>query len=116
MQDYELVAVLSPVLNQEETSRVRERIKGFISERGGTITREEQWGMRRLAYPIKKGSHKFTDGNYQLFWFSLKPNLAREVDNHLRISDEVIRHLLVKAEAVKPAEPQPAPAQQESNG
>ena len=55
MTDYELIVVLTPTLTQEESSAVSERLKGLISERGGDIAHEEQWGMRRLAYPIRKG-------------------------------------------------------------
>ena len=66
MRHYELVVVLSPILSPEESSGSWERIKDIISQDGGDITKEEQWGMRRLAYPIRKAGQTFLEGNYIL--------------------------------------------------
>ena len=92
MRDYELVIVISPELDEQETSGATDRVSGFIAERGGSVTSQEQWGVRKLAYPIQ-GYH---EGNYVLTRFTSEPNLASELDANLVSSSEVIRHLLVK--------------------
>jgi len=52
----------------------------------------ERWGKRRLAYPIEH----FMEGNYVLARFKLKPALSKELEANLRISEELLRHLLIK--------------------
>ena len=55
MREYEIVIVLSPVLSQDESSATWGRFKELITQHGGDITYEDMWGLRRLAYPIRKG-------------------------------------------------------------
>ena len=59
MRHYELVVVLSPMLNQEQASTAWGRIKDFITNRSAELDHEETWGTRRLAYAIKKGPYHF---------------------------------------------------------
>ena len=92
MRDYELVIVISPEVDEQETSGTVDRVNRFITERGGSVTSQEQWGGRRLAYPIQ-GYH---EGNYFLTQFTSEPTLASELEANLVSSAEVIRHLLVK--------------------
>ena len=66
MRHYELITVLSPILNQEESVEAWDRIKEFITNREAEIVREQNWGTRRLAYPIHKGAHHFLEGTYYL--------------------------------------------------
>ena len=72
MREYELIIVLTPTLTQEEVSGIHERVKGLITERGGDISFEDMWGMRRLAYPLRKAGAKFLEGNYILFSLQLR--------------------------------------------
>ena len=97
LRHYELVVVLSPMLNQEQVSGTWGRIKDFISTRSGDITYEEQWGTRRLAYPIRKGSHQFLEGSYHLTRFSVDNPINQELHTFLRLDDEVLRSLVVTA-------------------
>lgn len=92
MRDYELVIVISPEVDEQATSETVERLNNFITERGGSVTSQEQWGVRRLAYPIL-GYH---EGNYFVTQFTSEPTLATELEANLVSSTEVIRHLLVK--------------------
>ena len=106
MRHYELVVVLSPMLNQEQSTDTWERIKGFISNRNGEIVREEAWGTRRLAYPIRKGSYQFLEGTYHLTLFSTETPFNQELATFLRLDEQVLRSLVVVAEPPKPeAEP-----------
>jgi small subunit ribosomal protein S6 len=103
LQEYELVAILSPNLDDTAFASAIERIKGFVAQRGGAVTHEGHWGARRLAYSITKGSQRFKDGNYHLLRFSLEPSKVKELDSSLKIAEDVIRFLLVKAEGPAPA-------------
>ncbi len=108
MRDYELVAVLNPTLSQEGATASWERIKRAISDRGGELLREEHWGTRRLAYPITRASQRFTEGNYYFSRFHLEAKGATELENSLRLAEDVVRFLVVKAEGPLPP-PRPTP-------
>ncbi len=90
--DYELVLILSPELAEEDVNAQIDNVSQFITGKGGAISDVEQWGKRRLAYPIKH----FDEGNYVLSRFKLKPSLSREFEANLQISEVILRHLLVK--------------------
>jgi small subunit ribosomal protein S6 len=92
MRDYELVTIISPEEGDEKVSDILDRIGKFISDRGGTVGEVNQWGKRKLAYPIKK----FLEGNYILTRFKLEPKLIKELEAELRASEEILRHLVVK--------------------
>ena len=94
MRHYELVVVLSPMINPEEASRAWERIKGFITNRDADIVHEERWGTRRLAYPVKKGQYQFLEGNYHLTRFATEGSFNRELENFLKLDDNVLRSLV----------------------
>ena len=123
MRHYELVVVLSPMLNQEEVTETWDRIKGFITTREAEISHEEQWGTRRLAYPIRKGQHQFLEGSYHLTRFATEQSFNRELENFLKVDDEVLRSLVTvtlpeeelaaqaaaAARAIRTPPPRPAP-------
>jgi small subunit ribosomal protein S6 len=94
LQDYELVLIISPEVGGEALDTTIDNVVGkFITGSGGTISNVEQWGKRRLAYPIKH----FMEGSYVLTHFKLKPELSKELEASLRISEDVLRHLLIKS-------------------
>ena len=97
MRHYELVVILSPILNQDESADAWDRIKGFINNREGEITHEEKWGTRRLAYPIRKGQFQFLEGTYHLTRFSTDQPFNKELEVFLRLEDQVLRSLVVVA-------------------
>lgn len=92
MRDYELVLIISPEVAEEEVPNTLEKVNGVITSRGGVVVDTNHWGRRKLAYPIKR----FTEGNYVLTRFQLEPELVREVEATLKVSEEVLRHLIVK--------------------
>ncbi len=92
MCNYELVIVISPEVDGEELPKVVEKVNRFISDRDGVVEETEQWGRRKLAYPIKK----FMEGDYVLTRFKLEPKLVRPLEADLAASEEVLRHLIVK--------------------
>ena len=123
MRHYELVVVLSPMLNQDQLSETWDKIKGFITTREAEISHEEQWGTRRLAYPIRKGQHRFLEGSYHLTRFATEKSFNIELENFLKVDDEVLRSLVTvtlseedlaaqaaaAARAIRTPPPRPAP-------
>ena len=90
--DYELVFIISPELEEERFEATIENVTQFITERGGVVSNVEKWGKRRLAYPIKH----LGEGNYVLARFKLKPEHNKELESNLKISEDVLRHLLIR--------------------
>ena len=109
MRHYELVTILSPMLNQDEASATWDEIKAFISNRDGEITAEQVWGTRRLAYPIRKGNYNFLEGSYYLSSFTVENAFNRELENYLRLDERVLRSLVVRCEGPLPDRPAPGP-------
>jgi small subunit ribosomal protein S6 len=105
LRHYELVTILSPILNQEQASEAWGRIKEFITSRNGEIVREQTWGTRRLAYPIRKGSFNFLEGSYYLTRFSAERPFNQELETFLRLDERVLRSLVVATEPPAPAPP-----------
>ena len=94
MRHYELVVVLSPMISPDEASQAWERIKGFITNRDADIVHEERWGTRRLAYPVKKGQYQFLEGNYHLTRYATNGSFNRELENYLKLDENVLRSLV----------------------
>jgi small subunit ribosomal protein S6 len=101
LRDYELMVVLDPNLEDTAIEALNTRIQGMITQRGGTIDNVESWGRKRLAYPIGR----YRDGVYILSRFQLPPNAAAEIERALKLTESVIRHLLVRAEGLAPTPP-----------
>jgi len=94
LRDYELVVIISPEVVDEAIDSVIDSVSRFITENGGTVSAVEQWGKRKLAYPIKH----FVEGSYVLTRFKLRPKLSKQLEASLQISEDVLRHLLIKVE------------------
>ena len=92
LRDYELVLVISPEVAEEEFEATIDNVSRFISGKGGVISDIERWGKRKLAYPIRH----FVEGSYVLARFKMKPASGKELEANLRISEEVLRHLLIR--------------------
>lgn len=92
MRSYELMLIARPDLDEEGQKAVVEKAKSVITGQGGTIEKEDIWGKRRLAYEIKR--HK--DGFYAVVNFKGEPAAEQELDRVLKLSDDVIRHLIVR--------------------
>ena len=92
LRDYELVVIISPEVAEENLDTTIDNVSQFITAKGGIISNVERWGRRKLAYPIEH----FLEGSYVLTRFKLKPALSRELEVNLQMSEEVVRHLLIK--------------------
>jgi small subunit ribosomal protein S6 len=107
LRHYELIVVLSPILSQEEAAGEWDRIKSLVHRNGGGDPYEERWGMRRLAYPIKKAGQTFLEGNYLLTRFSSDTVVPPELEAHLRLTESVLRYLLTKSGPPESTPPSP---------
>lgn len=92
--DYELVLVFNPEMKAENTDPAVEKINRLITDRAGVVSKTDRWGKKKLAYPIKY----HLEGEYVLIKFKSKPEIIKELDNNVRITEEIIRHLIVKLE------------------
>jgi len=92
LRDYELVFIISPEVSEETLEAAVGSVNQFITGKGGVISGEERWGKRKLAYPITS----FLEGNYVLTRFKMKPIWSRELEANLQISEEILRHLLIR--------------------
>ncbi len=89
---YELVMVVSPEVKDDAVPAVIERFTKYVSDHAGTVESQDLWGKRRLAYLIDK----FREGQYVVAHFQLEPSATAELESQLRISEDIIRHLLVR--------------------
>ena len=94
MRKYENIFVAHPSLDEEAVKALIEKFKGVIENGGGTVNNVDFWGKRKLAYEITK----VNEGYYTLINFTASPELPKELDRVLRITDGIIRHMIVKEE------------------
>jgi small subunit ribosomal protein S6 len=89
---YELVFILNANLSEDDFTRVLGKVNDQITKLGGTVTETNQWGKRRLAYPIKKQ----VEGNYVLEKVQIKQTALKELDANLKMSEDILRYLFVR--------------------
>ncbi|MBV7274758.1 30S ribosomal protein S6 [Clostridium thailandense] len=94
MRKYETIFILHPSLDEEAVKANVEKFKGVIENGGGVVENIDNWGKRKLAYEISK----VTEGYYTLVNFNADPELPKELDRVFRITDSVIRHIIVNNE------------------
>ena len=90
MTNYEVLFIIDPALEDEKKEATIEAVKEIIASEG-EVGNVDVWGMRKLAYPINKKS----EGYYVVIEFKAEPTLPKELDRRLKISDNVMRHLIV---------------------
>ena len=91
MKAYELLFFVDPSSNEETRAGAMKRIEVAITENGGAIDNVEDWGKRRLAYPIEDQ----TEGVYTLVRFESKPDFPAELDRIYKITDGIMRSIIV---------------------
>ena len=103
MRKYETLMVLRPELPEAQTRETLDRARRLIEEMGGKVDQVQEWGMRDLAYPIRKQ----TRGYYVLTEYSSTAEGVNELERNLKIADEILRFLTVvpgpSKREVKPA-------------
>ena len=111
MRDYEVLYIVRADLDDEKVQDAVKRVNTLIQRSGGTIDKTNLWGKRRLAYEVKHQK----EGSYVLQDFQLDPDRVPELEAALKITEEVLRHLVVrkpeKAAVAAVAAPTPPPAE-----
>ncbi|WP_143525101.1 30S ribosomal protein S6 [Labilibacter marinus] len=92
LNHYEAVFILTPVLSDVQMKEAVEKFRSVITENGGEMVNEENWGLRKLAYPIQKKSTGF----YNLFDFKVQPDAIAKLELLFRRDERVIRFLTFK--------------------
>ena len=100
MRLYDIMVLLTPDLSEDEAARLIADYRKLLTDGGAEIARDEPWGRRRLAFPILRKREAY----YHLFQVRAMPALVTEVERRMKLSDQVLRHLAVRAdEELKPA-------------
>lgn len=92
MRVYEELFIVRPDATDEEIDPFIEQMKGVITAGGGTVDKADNWGVRRLAYRVQKR----TEGHYILLQFTAGPDVSRELERRLRVSDLVLKFITVR--------------------
>lgn len=111
---YETVFIATPVLSEAQMKEAVEKFKGLIAENGGTLVHEENWGLKKLAYPIQKKSTGF----YYLLEFDAEGEFINKFETEFRRDERIIRFLTFKMDkyAVQYAEKKRAKSTEKSEG
>ena len=92
MYQYELGVIVSARLEEESQKAELDRVQDLVTRFGGTIEKVDNWGRRKLAYPIEKQ----TDGIYSFITFSSEGGVPAEIESRLRILENVLRFLIIR--------------------
>jgi len=92
LNKYELLYILSTQIDDTAKDAAIEKFSSIVTTAGGTVDKLDKWGVRRLAFPIKFKN----EGFYVLMTFTGEATLPSEITRQMNISDEVLRHIIVK--------------------
>ena len=95
MSKYELAVIVSAKLEEEERANVVEKVKALIERFNGNLTDVDEWGKKRLAYEIQKMKEAY----YYFIHFESDAETPGEIEQRIRIMDNVLRYLCVRQEA-----------------
>ncbi|MEG1555222.1 MAG: 30S ribosomal protein S6 [Bacteroidales bacterium] len=91
MNQYETVFIMTPVLSEEQMKETVKKFENILTEKGAEIIHQENWGLRRLEYPIQKKSSGF----YHLFEFKAAGDVVKELELQYRRDERIMRYLSV---------------------
>jgi small subunit ribosomal protein S6 len=94
MRNYELTFIVPTDVSEEELNGVVSQVQSWVEGTQGKVTRVDQWGRRRLAYHIAE----YNEGFYVLLDVEMNPAATAELERNLKLSDKVMRYLLVRAD------------------
>ena len=92
MNKYEAMDIVTPEMEDEAIKGVIEKFSGIITANGGEIEKTDEWGRKKLAYPI---DYK-TEGYYVLVNFAAAPELPRELERNFRNDESILRYMVVR--------------------
>ncbi len=94
MTNYEIMFIIDPTLEEEKKNATVDMVQEIIKA-DGEVSKVDVWGMRKLAYPIEKKA----EGYYVVIEFQAGVELPKELDRRLKISDDVMRHMIINKDA-----------------
>ena len=94
LRKYETIYIAKPDLAEEELKALTEKVQEVIAGQNGDLKRLEDWGVRKLAYVIKKSAR----GRYVYLRYDGSETLVAELERRLRLDDRILRYLTVKIE------------------
>ncbi|MFA6393589.1 MAG: 30S ribosomal protein S6 [Patescibacteria group bacterium] len=104
--EYELLYLIPNKFSENEVPAITEKVNKIITDHEGTVSRTEDWGKKRLAYAIKGQIY----GYYQLSQISVGNGKINDIDRLLRLTPEILRHIVIKTDGKKEPKPRPVKA------
>ena len=92
MYNYETVFILNPVLSEDQVKETVKKYEKFLTSKGAKFVSKEDWGLKKLAYPIQNKKSGF----YHLFQYSVEPNAISELEVEFRRDERFMRYLTVR--------------------
>ena len=92
MNKYELAVIISAKIEDDERAATLEKVKAYIERFGGTVTKVDEWGKKRLAYEVQK----MKDAFYYFIEFEGASTVPAEIESRIRIMENVIRYLCIR--------------------
>ena len=92
MNNYEILFIIKPELNEEGVKNVAKAITESVTKNGGTIKKEENWGKKQLVYPVKKAK----DGYYYKLDFTAEPAIIEKLEAGYRLNEDILRTMVTK--------------------
>ncbi len=106
MRTYELTYIVKPDLDDKTLAALIERVNGMVIADGGAVIKLDRWGLRPLSYPIRK----YREGHYIFALLALPAAAPGRLEQRLRLTEDIIRHLLVRADEAEDTAEAPAQA------
>ena len=97
MIKYESMYILKPDMEEEKKDALVKRFADIVEKSGGKVEKIDEWGKKRLAYPIQY----INDGYYVLMTFEAEPTLPAELERNYKIADDVLRYIVINLEEQK---------------
>ncbi|MCW2276690.1 30S ribosomal protein S6 [Heliophilum fasciatum] len=94
MRNYEAMILIRPGIDEETYTAVVDKFSNLITQQGGELVKVEKWGKRRLQYEINRHKEAF----YLLVYFKGEPAVSQELERVMKISDDIIRFLVIRKE------------------
>ena len=92
---YECSYIVNAVLSESQIKDIVQRVNAFVTENGGNLMQSDEWGQRRLAYPIEKKRN----GYYVNMYFEGPPELVAKLERAMQINEDIMRYLTLKYDA-----------------
>ena len=115
VRSYELMVIFHPETEEEALAEQIDRVRSYITDVDGTVTvlnRENPWGRRRLAYPIRHEGRDLRDGIYVLIYFDTEASRTVDIERELKLNTRIIRYMLIQQSTPTMEPPAPPPVEE----